>query len=87
MRCTSRRSPKCVFKSRTRKITARRAKVSVRGYFGDRRLSRGSKIEIRVSAPRTVGRVVTLTVRPGKRNPSISRRCLQPGATSPSTCS
>ncbi len=86
VRCSSTRSPRCVFRSRTRTIAARRGKVSVRGYFGDRRLSVGSRIEVRVTAPRTVGRVTTFTMRSGRRGPSILRRCLSPGATSPSVC-
>jgi hypothetical protein len=87
VRCTSsKRSPKCVFKSRSRTTTAKRAKLSIRGYFGDRRLAAGTKIEVRVSAPRTVSLVRTFTLRSGKLAPTVLNRCQAPGATTTSAC-
>jgi len=84
--CTSTRSPKCVFKTRTRTLTTARSKVSLRGYFGDRSLSLGTKIEIRVSAPRTVARVFTYTIRVRGRTPPVVRRCLPPNTTTLLVC-
>ncbi|HEV2786679.1 MAG TPA: MopE-related protein, partial [Solirubrobacteraceae bacterium] len=59
--CSSTRSPRCVFKKRTRTFPSRRPKLSVRGYFGDRPLAAGTRIEVRVTAPRTIGRVISFT--------------------------
>ena len=87
IRCTSKRSPRCVFARRTRTIGARRAKVSIRGYFGDRPLSSGSTIEVRVLAPRTIGRVATITMRKPGATPTRVFRCLPPGTTKPVACS
>ena len=86
IRCTSRRAPRCVFSKRTRTIGARRSKVSIRGYFGDRPLSRGSRVEVRVLAPRTIGKVMSFTMgRPGA-TPRLITRCLPPGTTTPVVC-
>ncbi len=86
VRCRSKRSPGCVFKVRTRTIPARRAKVSIRGYFGERPLSAGATIEVRVSAPKTVGRFISFTMRRDKRAPKPVRRCLAPNTTDVVTC-
>ena len=86
VRCRSRRSPRCVFKARRRTIPARRATVSVRGLFGDRSMSAGTTIEIRVSAPRTVGRYIAFTMRRDRRSPRPRRACLAPDASNVVRC-
>ena len=86
IRCTSKSEPRCVFSKRTRTIGARRSKVSIRGYFGDRPLSRGTRVEVRMLAPRTIGKVVFFTMgRPGA-TPRLFTRCLPPGTTTPVAC-
>ncbi|MFP5365242.1 MAG: MopE-related protein, partial [Thermoleophilia bacterium] len=84
--CSSRRAPRCTFAKRGRSIASRRSKVSVRGYFGDRPLSPGTRIEVRVSAPRTIGRTISFTMRRDRRNPGARRGCLPPGATRAVRC-
>ncbi|HUR86648.1 MAG TPA: MopE-related protein [Solirubrobacteraceae bacterium] len=86
VRCRSTRSPGCVFKTRTRTIPNRRTKVSIRGYFGERPLSAGATIEVRVSAPKTVGRFISFTMRRDKRAPTPVRRCLAANTTDVVTC-
>jgi len=86
VRCRSTRSPRCVFKDRTRTVTKRSATVSVRGYFGDRPLSRGAVIEIRVSAPRSIGRFVAYTMRRDRGTPTPRRGCLALNTTDVVTC-
>ncbi len=85
VRCKSKRAPRCVFGTRTRTISTRRTKISIRSYFGDRALSSGTKIEVRVSAPRTIGKVFQFTLRSGKF-PSFATQCLPPGATAAVKC-
>jgi Ca2+-binding RTX toxin-like protein len=83
--CTAKRSPRCAFKSRTRTIGAARATVSLRGYFGDRPLSAGTVIEVRVTLTGAIGSATSLTVgRSGA--PARALGCLPPGATRAVAC-
>jgi hypothetical protein len=84
--CRSTHSPGCVFKTRTRSVTRRTASVSLRGYFGDRPLSRGARIEIRVSAPRTIGLFISFTMRKDRSSPPARRGCLAPNASDAIAC-
>ncbi len=84
--CKSTKSPRCVFAKRTRTLTSKRAKVSVRGYFGDRPLSPGTRIEVRITAPRTIGRSVMFRMRANRRSPTPRYRCLPPGSSTPVIC-
>jgi Ca2+-binding RTX toxin-like protein len=74
--CKSKKPPKCAFASRTTTLKAQRAKYSVRGFFGDRPLSNGTRIQARVSAPGSIGRSVTIAVRKPGPNPKVTRGCL-----------
>jgi hypothetical protein len=69
-----------------RTITKRAAKVSVRGYFGDRPLSTGATIEIRVSAPRSIGRFISFTMRKDRGTPTPRKACLGPNASDVEAC-
>jgi hypothetical protein len=84
--CHSTRSPGCVFKTRNRSVTRRSTSVSVRGYFGDRPLSRGARIEIRISAPRTIGRFIAFTMRKDRSSPTPTRGCLAPNGNDAIAC-
>jgi hypothetical protein len=82
--CTSKKSPKCLFKTRTRSVGARpAARLSLRGLVGDRALSIGTVIVVRVSAPHAIGREFTLTL---SRVPKKTIRCLPPGAKDSVKC-
>jgi|GEM_PF-1881682 len=84
--CRSTRSPKCPFTGpKRRTIGAARATVSLRGYFGDRPLSVGTVIEVRVTLTGAIGRTTILTI--GRRgSPAKAAGCLPPGATKPVSC-
>ena len=86
VRCRSTRSPGCVFRSRVRTVAKRSSKVSVRGYFGDRPLSRGAVIEVRVSAPRSIGRFISFTMRKDRKTPVPNRGCLAADAINVVAC-
>ena len=53
--------------------------------FRGRKLAVGTVITVTVSAPQTIGRVVTYVVRKGKK-PLATTLCLPPGSTRPTAC-
>ena len=76
--CTSKKSPKCLFKTRTRSVGARpAARLSLRGLVGDRALSIGTVIVVRVTSPNAIGREFKLTL---SRKPKKTTSCVPPGA-------
>jgi hypothetical protein len=60
------------------------AKVRLRGIEG-KRLPAGAKLTIRVTKTGRIGVLKTLTVRK-RRAPSVTTRCIAPGATRPGSC-
>jgi hypothetical protein len=69
-----------------KKFTKRNARGTVKlKRFLRKTLRAGTVIEVRVTKPGTIGAVKRLTVRNGK-NPTITTRCLPPGAKKPSRC-
>jgi hypothetical protein len=80
--CTTRR---CAFRTSTRNIRADTARISLRPLFRGRGLRPGTVIEIRITAPETIGKVVRYTVR-ARLVPSSRSLCLPPGAASPRPC-
>ncbi|MDP2711175.1 MAG: MopE-related protein [Solirubrobacteraceae bacterium] len=86
VRCTSPRAPRCLFRTRTRATGPRPvARLSLRGVFGDRPIGFGTAVEIRVTAPSSIGRSFRFTMR-RTRAPQRVNRCLPPGVTSPAIC-
>jgi 6-phosphogluconolactonase (cycloisomerase 2 family) len=76
----------CPFRRKSATPKADGATVDVRKLFGSRRRLRvGVKIQIRITAPGAIGKVVTYTMRRSRVPRSVSR-CIQPGATAPSAC-
>ena len=69
-----------------RTFTKRNARgtVSLKRFLR-KRLRAGTVIEVRVTKPNTIGAVKRLTVR-RNRNPTITTRCLPPGAKRPARC-
>jgi Putative metal-binding motif len=51
-----------------------------------RRLRPGSVLEVRITAPNMIGKVVRYPVRRGRAIPQSRRLCLPPGATKPGKC-
>jgi Ca2+-binding RTX toxin-like protein len=75
----------CPFKSRTRKLKRTRTKVVIDRPLGSAKLRPGTRFELRVTKPATVGAVARFTVR---RSVIPARRdlCLPPGAKRPGRC-
>jgi Putative metal-binding motif/WD40-like Beta Propeller Repeat len=63
----------------------RRGRVALHPLFGDRRLRVGTLVEVRITVPETIGKVVRYTMRPG-RPPRSRVLCLAPGASAPGRC-
>ena len=61
------------------------ARLSLRGLFGDRALGFGTKLEVRVTAPSSIGKVFSLRMRKTKA-PARTIRCLPPGSNVPVRC-
>ena len=55
-------------------------------HFKGAKLKPGTTLEVRVTAPGMVGKVVRYTFRSKRKLPSSKRRCLPPGATEPVAC-
>jgi hypothetical protein len=75
----------CPFRSRTRKIKRNRAKQVVSRPLGRAKLRRGTRLEVRLTKPGTIGSVVRFTIRRG-RFPARTELCLPPGAKRPGRC-
>jgi hypothetical protein len=74
----------CPFARRTAK--PRRGKVTLTKLFAGRKLARGTVLEVRVTAPGMVGKVVRYTMRAQRRLPRTAALCLGPGAARAATC-
>ena len=69
----------CAIKART--VKGRQGRVKLTKYFGkQRKLRRGARVRVRVTAPDRIGTAVTLKVRRGK-DPKVVRRCVPAGTT------
>jgi hypothetical protein len=76
----------CPFRRRSARPRSAGATIDVRRMFGTKTTLRVEvAIEIRITAPNAVGKVVAYTIRAGKV-PTSSTRCLAPGASRPSAC-
>jgi hypothetical protein len=76
MRCSGRR---CPFKVVRRKVTRRNQTINLHSSFRDRALPRGTRIEVRLTLPNRIGRVLRYTMgRPGEA-PGVQFLCLAPG--------
>jgi hypothetical protein len=54
--------------------------------FGRKRLLAGTQLEIRITAPNMIGKVVRLRIRSGRSPARRKDRCLRPGAARPTRC-
>jgi Ca2+-binding RTX toxin-like protein len=75
----------CPFKSRTRKLKRNATQLIIRRPLGGAKLKRGTRLELRVTKPGTVGAVARFTVRPAEI-PARRDLCLAPGAERPGRC-
>ncbi len=51
-----------------------------------RKLRAGARLEIRILAADSIGKVVRFTMRTGRRSPTQSTLCMVPGQTAPGKC-
>jgi hypothetical protein len=82
IRCTGRT---CPFKVKTYKTLKKGKRTFGKALLKGRRLRVGTTISVRVTKAGTIGTSTALKVR-RRRTPSITRRCLPPGATTPTAC-
>jgi hypothetical protein len=69
----------------SRTVTRHGHAVDFTGLFKGHALLPGDTVQLRITAPGTVGRVVTYTIRAGE-SPSEAVRCVPPGARKPMLC-
>jgi len=74
----------CPFERKTVRPKGSTAKLGK--HFAGAKLKPGTTLEVRVTAPGMVGKVVRYTFRAKRKLPSSTRRCLAPGASKPSRC-
>ena len=84
LRCSTRRRG-CPFKRRTRTFSSARRSVALKKYFKRRRLRPRVTIQVRITRPLAIGKVVTYRTRRGNV-PTSRTQCLRPGASKPSRC-
>jgi len=77
LRCAGRGCPR-------RRITRRGASANFAPALRRARLRVGTVVEVRVTAPGAIGRVVRFTV--AKQRVRVATLCLAPGATAPARC-
>jgi hypothetical protein len=75
----------CPTRRRTAKATPA-GRANLLRFLGRRRLPAGVVVEVRMTAPGFVGKVVRFTMRSRGRQPRRASLCLPPGAAKPSRC-
>jgi Ca2+-binding RTX toxin-like protein len=75
----------CPFRTRTRRITRDRTKQVINRPLGRAKLKLGTRLEVRLTKPNTVGFVVRFTMRRGVF-PEKKEQCLPPGSKRPTRC-
>jgi hypothetical protein len=80
IRCRGRGCPKRRYSRRLRSATRL---LSVTSYLRKRHLRYGASVEIRITAPGMIGKVITFPIR---RSGGRTERCLPPGASRPVSC-
>jgi hypothetical protein len=79
------KGPGCPLRKKTIKVRKNARKLSLLRHLKGAKLRSGAVVRLRITRPRTIGRIGTWKVRAPKI-PKISRSCLQPGAKKPSRC-
>jgi hypothetical protein len=86
MRCKGGRRRDCFNGTRRFRIRRGAASKNIRRPVRNRRLRAKARLEVRVLAPDSIGKVVRYTMRQGSRLPATTLRCINPGARSPRAC-
>ncbi len=82
------RGTSCPLRSTVRLVRAQGARTAATIAFGrlrDRRLRSGTRLQIRVTSPGTIGKYTSFRFRAGAA-PQRLDRCLVPGRTAPAPC-
>jgi hypothetical protein len=66
-------------------VTVRNGKANVHRVLRGRRIRVGATLEVRITRPDMIGKIVRFKIRRSKI-PSKQTRCLPPGATAPLRC-
>ena len=82
--CKGGKKKGCPFKKKTSTVNAK-GKASLTKRFKGRKLKPGAVIEVRISAPSAIAKVLRITIR-NKKAPKRVTLCLPPGATKPGGC-
>jgi hypothetical protein len=69
----------------TRVVQSRSQELVLNDPFGNSALSPGATVEIVITAPESIGKVLVLEIR-GGASPTLQERCLPPGYKKPVTC-
>jgi hypothetical protein len=70
---------------KTRAVPVRNGRANAHRMLRNRRLRPGTRLEVRITAPGMVGKVLRFKVR-RRAIPSMTRYCLPPGGSSPQRC-
>ena len=70
----------------TKSVSVRRGQAALAGLFKGRRLSKGAVVDVAITAPQTIGKVVRFTVRGQRKLPRQQQLCQPPSARSPRPC-
>jgi hypothetical protein len=70
----------CAFRSRRLHVGGQVRSVRLQRYFGRARLRPGTRVEVRVTRPNTIGKLVRYTIQRNRRLPRRSVACLAPGS-------
>jgi hypothetical protein len=86
LRCKGGKKRDCFKGTKRFRIRRGAASKNIRGPVKNRRLRAKARLEVRVLAPDSIGKVVRYTMRQGNRLPVTTLRCINPGAKSPRKC-
>jgi hypothetical protein len=79
------KGPGCPLRRKRISVGKRRSRLSLIGQFRGSKLRRGAVVKLRITRPRTIGRMTVWKIRAPKVV-KITRRCLRPGAKKPGRC-
>ena len=79
------KGPGCRAKGKTVKVKKNQRSVSMLKYLKGSKLRKGAIVRLRVTRPRTIGRVNTWKIRAPKA-PKLARQCVVPGKRKPARC-
>ncbi|MEA2425258.1 MAG: large repetitive protein [Thermoleophilaceae bacterium] len=76
----------CAFKKKTKTFADASDKTDFASLFKKRRLTAGTKIEVRLTKPATTSKVVRYTIPKGRKTPTATTTCQPAGASAETAC-